>query len=90
MVAKKDAEMTEREDGREGGRTGFQGAAGSRSTQTDAVEQRWLEKKERGQCVCVCARACACVLFGGVGGWRGLNCKHHTTFAAAANHPCND
>lgn len=51
--SKKDAEMTEREE-REGGRTGFQGAASSRSTQTDAVEQRWLEKKEQGQCVCVC------------------------------------
>lgn len=43
-------DRAEREE-REGGRTGFQGAAGSRSTQTDAVEQRWLEKKE--QCLCV-------------------------------------
>lgn len=48
MVVKMDAEMTERE-----GR-GFRGAAGSRSAQTDAAEQRGLGERERGQCVCVC------------------------------------
>lgn len=85
-MVKKDAEMTEREVGREGGKC-FQGAAGSRSTQTDAVEQRWLEQEEQGErvCVCVCVRVCWGRVRKG-----GLNCKHHSTFAAAANHPCND
>lgn len=54
----------DREGGREGGRKGFQGAAGSRSTQTDAVERRWLEQKEQGKCVCVCL----CAGGGGGGG----------------------
>lgn len=33
-------------------------------------------------------RMYVCVL--GEGEERGSNCKHHTTVAAAANHPCND
>lgn len=37
--------------GTEGGRRGFQGAAASRSTKTDAVERRWLEQEQRGECV---------------------------------------
>lgn len=52
-----------------GGSKGFQCAAGSRSTQTDAVEQHWLEQKELGKCVCVCL--CACVLGEGDGGTGG-------------------
>lgn len=55
-MVEKDAEMME-EDKR-GGREGT-ASAGARSTQTDAVERRWLEKKEQGQHVCVCVHVCS-------------------------------
>lgn len=45
----KDAEMIKEEEKREGGRL----SGCSRSTQTDAVERRWLQK-EQGQCACAC------------------------------------
>lgn len=82
-----DAEATGREGGGggdEGGRRGFQGAAGSRSTKTDAVERRWLEQREQGR---KCVRVFLCA---GGGSSGGANCKHHTTVSAAANHPCDD
>ena len=60
-MVKKDAEMIEREVGREGGKC-FQGAAGSRSTQTDAVEQHWLGGAGRA---CMCLSVCVCVCAGG-------------------------
>lgn len=51
----KDAETIKEEEKREGGRL----SGCSQSTQTDAVERRWLQK-EQGQCAHARVSVCVC------------------------------
>lgn len=64
------AETTQRGRKREGGRKkGFQGAAGSRSTQTDAVKAALARTEGAGNVrVCVSVCVCAHVMVLGEGG----------------------